>query len=111
MTTKTKRKYKEKKFKIMKSETGIVVYKWAYQCPKCKAIMKYDFGKSMWTFENSGGLGMECFNCKKFGQVITLSDVQEAKLISPEEFSKLQITEEPKKPELDILEYFKRGKK
>ena len=87
-----KENYKEKKFKIVKGETGIAVYNWAYQCPKCKSFLKYDFGK--WAFENSGGVGIECPVCHKFGQVITPKDVEAAELISQEEFAKLTIIED-----------------
>lgn len=79
------RQKSEKKFKIFKSETGRVVYTWAYQCPKCKKIKKYDFEKSFWALE--GGLGVEC-ECK-FDQVITLDDLEKATLISQSEYLKL----------------------
>lgn len=76
----------EKKFKIFKSETGKVVYNWAYQCPKCKRILQYDFDKSFWAVEG-GGLGIEC-ECK-FGQVITFDDVHKATLLSQKEYNSL----------------------
>jgi glutaredoxin len=79
------RQKSEKKFKIFKSETGRVVYTWAYQCPKCKKIKKYDFEKCFWALE--GGLGIAC-ECK-FEQVITLEDLEKATLISQSEYLKL----------------------
>lgn len=87
----------------MKSETGIVVYNWAYQCPRCKAVMTYDFNKSLWAFE-CGGLGVDCDNCGKFGQVITKKDVEEAVLISPEDYSKLEFFEKVT-PQKSIQDY------
>ena len=42
-------------------------------------LRKYDFGKL--AFENSGGIGIECPVCHKFGQVITPKDVEAAELI------------------------------
>ncbi len=81
-----------KKFKIIKSETGEVVYKWAYKCPTCKGIVLFNFGARPWVFE-SGGLSMECELCGKFGQVVTKEDVTKATLISSEEWSKLDFGE------------------
>lgn len=75
----------EKKFKIFKSETGRVVYTWAYQCPKCLKIKKYDFEKCIWALD--GGLGIAC-DCE-FEQVITLDDLEKATLISQVEYLKL----------------------
>jgi hypothetical protein len=67
-----KQKSEKKKFKIFKSETGKIIYDWAYQCPKCKKIRKIDLDD----LEGSGGLGVEC-ECK-FGQVITGKDIENA---------------------------------
>ena len=77
----------------MKSETGIIVYNWAYQCPQCKAIMWYDFNKTLWALTESGGLSIECAKCGKFGQVINKKDVDKAVLISEEEYAKLEFFE------------------
>ncbi len=83
---KQKSEKKAKKFKIFKSDSGRVVYMWAYQCPKCKKIWQYDFDKSFWAVEG-GGLGIEC-ECK-FGQVITFDDVHKAILLSNKEYHSL----------------------
>ncbi len=79
----------EKKFKIIKSPTGRIIYNWAYQCPRCKRVWQYNFD-DLWCFEKTGGLGVEC-ECK-FGQVITMKDILEATEISNDEFSKLEFS-------------------
>lgn len=92
-----------KKFKIFKSEIERrIVYKWAYQCPKCGTVTLYDFEKSLWALD--GGLGIGCQVCN-FNQVITMDDLQRATLITDEGFSKLQFNQK-EKPEV----FFIRGK-
>lgn len=66
---------------------GRVIYSWAYQCPNCNRINKYDFEDCLWALEGEGGLGIEC-ECK-FGQVIVTRDLNEAIYLNKDEYIKL----------------------
>jgi RNase P subunit RPR2 len=78
-----------KKFKIFKSEIERrIIYRWAYQCPKCETVMPYDFERCLWALD-SGGLCVTCRVCG-FNQIITIEDLQKANLITEEEYSNLQ---------------------
>jgi len=82
-----------KRFKLLRSTTGKVVYKWAYKCPRCKAIMEYNFEKVMWALdEKGGGLCIDCHGCG-FNGVIKNKDLLKATLINEEEYSKIKFTQ------------------
>lgn len=86
---KQKSEAKKKRFKLFKSDTGRVIYDWAYQCPKCKKIRKYNFEN--WIIHQALEFGMGLsFSCGcKYGQTITLKDLREAILISQKEYQNL----------------------
>jgi hypothetical protein len=78
-----------KRFKLLRCTTGRVVYKWAYKCPRCKAIMEYDFEKVMWALdEKNGGFCIGCNVCG-FNDIIKDIDLLKATQISEEEYSKI----------------------
>ena len=68
--------------------------------------MRYDFNRSLWALDGKcGGLGIECDNCGKFGQVITKQDIDEAVLISPEEFDQLNFFEKPVEEKISLIDW------
>jgi hypothetical protein len=97
--TNLKQKSEKKKFKIFKADAGKIIYNWAYQCPKCRKIWKYDFDRSLWATE-SGGLAIEC-ECK-FGQVITSKDLDKAIHLAKWQYDNLEFAKEPEKKEKEM---------
>jgi hypothetical protein len=78
---------KNKKFKILKALTKRIIYRWAFQCPKCKTIWRCDFEDCLWAFD-SGGLCVSCKVCR-LDQVFTKADLEKAITITNEEYDNL----------------------